>query len=147
MSRSQSRRSIWFAAARPPSASTIQQTISDPLARKLVEWTILRSDENDAGFNRLAAFIADNPSWPNATMLRRRAESALWDERRSADTLRAFFASSKPMTAKGKFALARALLAAGRHPGRRAARAPGLARGHLLGGGRARRDGHASATC
>ena len=97
-------------------ASTIQQTISDPLARKLVEWTILRSDENDAGFNRLAAFIADNPSWPNATMLRRRAESALWDERRSADTLRNFFASSKPMTAKGKFALARALLAQGDTP-------------------------------
>ena len=97
-------------------ATTIQQTISDPLARKLVEWTILRSDENDAGFSRFAAFISENPSWPNATMMRRRAESALWDERRSAETLRAFFASSKPITAKGKFALARALLAAGDTP-------------------------------
>ena len=65
------------------------------------------------GFDRLAAFSADNPSWPNATMIRRRAESALWDERRPAATVIAFFRTQKPMTAKGKFALARALLAQG----------------------------------
>ncbi|HWP14614.1 MAG TPA: lytic transglycosylase domain-containing protein, partial [Xanthobacteraceae bacterium] len=95
-------------------ATTIEQTISDPLARKLVEWTIVRSEENDAGFARLAAFSAENPSWPNAIMIRKRTESALWDEKRSAETVRNFFASgSKPMTAKGKFALARALLAQG----------------------------------
>ena len=29
-------------------ASDLQQTISDPVARKLVEWAILRSDENEA---------------------------------------------------------------------------------------------------
>jgi soluble lytic murein transglycosylase len=97
-------------------ATTVQRTISDPLARKLVEWTILRSDESDAGFDRLAAFSAENPSWPNAITIRRRAESALWDERRSAETVRSFFASSKPITAKGKYALARALLAQGDTP-------------------------------
>src|SRR5437762_2039698 len=37
-------------------ATTLEKSISDPLARKLVEWTIVRSDENDAGFDRLAAF-------------------------------------------------------------------------------------------
>jgi soluble lytic murein transglycosylase len=94
-------------------ASTVEKSIGDPLARKLVEWTILRSDENDAGFDRLAAFTRDNPSWPNATMLRKRAEGAIWDERRGNDTVLAFFASSKPITAKGKFALARALKAQG----------------------------------
>ncbi len=98
-------------------ATTVQQTISDPLARKLVEWTILRSDENDTGFNRFAAFSAENPSWPNAITIRKRAESALWDEKRSPETVRNFFASgSKPITAKGKFALARALLAQGDTP-------------------------------
>jgi soluble lytic murein transglycosylase len=97
-------------------ATAVEQTISDPLARKLVEWSILRSDENDAGFSRLAAFSAQNPSWPNAITTRKRAESALWDERRPADTVRNFFASSKPITAKGKFALARALLAQGDMP-------------------------------
>jgi soluble lytic murein transglycosylase len=97
-------------------ATTIEKTISDPLARKLVEWTIARGEENDAGFDRLAAFSAENPSWPNAITIRKRAESALWDERRSGDTVRAFFASAKPITAKGKFALARALLAQGDAP-------------------------------
>ena len=94
-------------------ATTVQKSIGDPLARKLVEWTILRSDGNDAGFDRLTAFSGDNPSWPNATMLRRRAESALWDERRPAATVTSFFRTQKPMTAKGKFALARALKAQG----------------------------------
>ncbi len=98
-------------------ATSIAKSIGDPLARKLAEWTILRSEENDAGFDRLAAFSAENPSWPNATMMRRRAESALWDERRGASTVLAFFQSQKPFTAKGKFALARALLAQGDQPG------------------------------
>src|SRR6185312_4082063 len=65
-------------------ATTVGKSIGDPLARKLVEWTILRGDGNDAGFDRFAAFSAENPSWPNAGMMRRRAESALWDERRPA---------------------------------------------------------------
>ena len=98
---------------RTTEATAVEKTISDPLARKLVEWTIVRSDENDAGFDRLAAFSIANPSWPNATMIRKRAEGALWDERRSADTVRAFFVGTRPITAKGKFALARALAAQG----------------------------------
>jgi soluble lytic murein transglycosylase len=94
-------------------ASATQKSISDPVARKLVEWALLRSDDSNAGFERLSSFLSSNPSWPNATMLRRRAESALWDERRNDATVRQFFATSKPVTAKGKFALARALLAQG----------------------------------
>ena len=94
-------------------ATAIQKTIGDPLARKLVEWAILRSDENDAGFDRFAAFSGENASWPNATMLRRRAEGALWDERRPAATVLSFFRAQQPMSAKGKFALARALKAQG----------------------------------
>ena len=101
---------------RTSDATAVEKTISDTLARKLVEWTILRSDDNGAGFDRFAAFSAENPSWPGATMMRRRAESALWDEHRSDATVRAFFADSKPITAKGKFALARALLAQGDQP-------------------------------
>ena len=104
------------AAARPAKPHGAEM-IGDPLARKLVEWTILRSDENDGGFDRLAAFSNDNPSWPNSTMMRRRAESALWDERRPAATVISFFRTQKPMTAKGKFALARALMAQGDEDG------------------------------
>jgi soluble lytic murein transglycosylase len=98
-------------------AAAVQKTITDPLARTLVEWSILRSEENDGGFDRLAGFLAENPSWPNATLLRRRAEGALWEERRSAATVTAFFRSQRPITAKGKFALARALQSQGDQAG------------------------------
>ena len=42
-------------------ATELQKTIGDPLARKLVEWTILRSDESDAGFSRFAALQFREP--------------------------------------------------------------------------------------
>jgi soluble lytic murein transglycosylase len=92
-------------------ATDEQQSITDPTARKLVEWAILRSDDNNANFSRYAAFIAANPGWPAAGALRRRAEAMLWVERVDPATVRAFFAKEPPLTAKGKFALARALIA------------------------------------
>ena len=94
-------------------AVAIQKTIEDPLARKLIEWAVLRSDDHEANFDRFAAFIAANPSWPSVGMLRKRAENALWDEKRDPATVHAFFATTKPTTAKGRFALARSLIARG----------------------------------
>jgi soluble lytic murein transglycosylase len=94
-------------------ASDEQQSISDPVARKLIEWAILRSDDNNADFPRYARFIAANPAWPAIGALRRRAEAMLWVERVEPTTVRAFFAKEPPLTAKGKFALARALIAQG----------------------------------
>jgi soluble lytic murein transglycosylase len=94
-------------------ATEFEQTIDDPLARKLVEWIILRDDDNDAGFSRYNTFIRDNPSWPSVGMFRRRAEATLWQEHTDSSTVRAFFASIRPLTGKGSLALARALLAQG----------------------------------
>jgi soluble lytic murein transglycosylase len=91
----------------------LQATISDPLARKLIEWTLLRADDNDADFARYNAFIAANPSWPSIGRLRRRAEARLWAEKTDLRTIRAFFAEHEPLSAKGHFAYARALLAHG----------------------------------
>src|SRR5262249_9849915 len=51
--------------------------ISDPVARKLVEWMILRSAHSGADSKRFLAFIAANPSWPSLTMFRKRAEAML----------------------------------------------------------------------
>jgi soluble lytic murein transglycosylase len=96
---------------RTDDATNIESTISDPVARKLVEWLILRADETDADFSRYAAFIAANPSWPSVVSLRRRAESVLWQDRTDPATVLAFFRTEPPRTAKGKFALARAMLA------------------------------------
>ncbi len=97
-------------------ATDIEGTISDPLARKLVEWAILRSDDADSDFSRYAAFIAANPGWPSIVTLRRRAEAILWQQRAEPETVLRFFASDPPRTAKGRFALARARLAQGNVP-------------------------------
>src|SRR5262249_52996606 len=70
-------------------ATEEQRSISDPVARKLVEWAILRSDNNDANFSRYAAFIPANPSWPSFGRLRRRAGAMLWQEEAHATTPRA----------------------------------------------------------
>jgi hypothetical protein len=88
-------------------ASDAKESMSDPIARNVVEWAILRSKEVD--FQRYVAFISENPSWPNIGLLRRRAEAALWKERLDSQTVRAYFDKDQPRTAYGKFALARAL--------------------------------------
>src|SRR5262245_32657735 len=92
-------------------ASGVKESISDPIARNVVEWTILRSKEVE--FQRYVAFISDNPGWPNIGLLRRRTEAALWKERLDPQTVRGYFGKEQPLTAQGKFALARALLLEG----------------------------------
>jgi soluble lytic murein transglycosylase len=102
-------------------ATGVESTIADPLARKLVEWVILRSEDTEIDFARYAAFIAANPSWPGIVGLRRRAEVALWKQPIDPRTTITFFGSQPPLSAKGRFALARALLAEGDRAGAQAA--------------------------
>jgi soluble lytic murein transglycosylase len=103
---------------RTTQAADLQKTISDPVARKLVEWVILRSDDTESiDVSRYMAFITENPSWPSLTLLRRRAETTLWADRLEPAFVRAFFAKEHPATTKGKFALARALLLQGDRAG------------------------------
>jgi soluble lytic murein transglycosylase len=97
----------------PAQASDVEESIGDPVARKVVEWAILRSDNKEVDFQRYVAFISDNPSWPNIGLLRQRAEAVLWKERLDPQTVRAYFDKDQPLTAQGKFALARALLLEG----------------------------------
>jgi soluble lytic murein transglycosylase len=94
-------------------ATSVAATISDPAARKLVEWLILRSDHNGADSNRYLAFIAANPSWPNLAMFRRRAEAMLWVENVKPAQALSFFNGSPPQSGMGRLVLARALLAQG----------------------------------
>ena len=97
-----------------PHASELQSTIADPLARKLVEWSILRNDDSETNeLARYTTFISENPSWPAMGLLRRRAEATLWSERPDPAVVRSFFGKDRPVSAKGKFALARALLLQG----------------------------------
>lgn len=97
-------------------ATEIQGAITDPVGRKLVEWYLLRHSESDANFSRYATFISANPDWPSVTMLRRRAEARLWQQRSDAATVHGF-TLDQPLSAKGKFALARVLLTEGDRDG------------------------------
>ena len=94
-------------------ATEVAAAISDPAARKLVEWIILRSDHNGAGSKRYLAFIAANPDWPSLTMFRRRAEGMLWIENPKPAQVLSFFDGSPPQTGMGRLVLARALSAQG----------------------------------
>jgi soluble lytic murein transglycosylase len=104
-------------AQKPVDATQAENTISDPVARKLAEWIILRSNDNGAGVERYVAFLSQNPSWPSQTFLRRRAESSLWDDKRDDATVLAYFDGNTPLSGKGRFVLARALLARGDRAG------------------------------
>jgi soluble lytic murein transglycosylase len=102
--------------AKTDEATATRNKITDPAGQKLVEWFILRHSETTANFNRYAAFLAANPEWPSAALLRRRAEARLWQERSDAATVRGF-TGDQPISARGKLALARVLLATGDREG------------------------------
>ncbi|HZD91676.1 MAG TPA: transglycosylase SLT domain-containing protein, partial [Pseudolabrys sp.] len=94
-------------------ADKAEARIKDPVARKLAEYVILRSNDTKPGFQRYANFIKANPAWPHISLFRRRAENALWNDGIEDATVLGFFAGHQPTTAKGRFALAHALLAKG----------------------------------
>ncbi|MDE5443360.1 transglycosylase SLT domain-containing protein [Bradyrhizobium sp. CSA207] len=93
-------------------AGAARDRIADPAGQKLAEWFMLRHSESTANFKRYAAFLAANPDWPSSALLRRRAEARLWQENSDAATVHKF-TMDRPTSAKGKFALARALLVEG----------------------------------
>ncbi len=94
-------------------ADNTKATIKDPVARKLAEWVILRSDDTSPGFQRYANFIKENPNWPHVPLFNRRAEHALWNDGIEDAAVLGFFAHHQPITAKGRYVLAHALLAKG----------------------------------
>ncbi|MDD1517005.1 MULTISPECIES: lytic transglycosylase domain-containing protein [Bradyrhizobium] len=93
-------------------ASAARDRIADPAGQKLADWFMLRHSESTANFKRYAAFLAANPDWPSSALLRRRAEARLWQEKADAAIVHKF-TMDRPTSAKGKFALARVLLAEG----------------------------------
>jgi soluble lytic murein transglycosylase len=93
-------------------ATALATLIGDPVAQKLVEWTLLRHPDSEAGFERYAGFVRANPNWPSIRLLRRRAEARLWQERRDATTVRRFV-GAEPTSTVGRLALARVLTGEG----------------------------------
>ena len=110
---------------KPSDVTLIETSIGDPVAQKLVEWTLLRHSESEVRFERYTAFIRANPNWPSIPLLHRRAEAKLWQDRRGAATIRRFFGEEQPTSPLGRLAFARMLKAEGDQAG--AAREAGAA--------------------
>ena len=102
---------------KPTEATLIAKSIGDPVAQKLVEWSLLRHPESEARFERYTAFMRANPDWPSIPLLRRGAEAKLWQDRRDAATVRRFFGEEEPTSTLGRLAFARMLKAEGDQAG------------------------------
>jgi soluble lytic murein transglycosylase len=87
--------------------------LGESAPRALTDWLAIRFGGAAVGFNRIADFVRDNPTWPVTSWLRRRAEEALLSERKPPALVRAYFATQRPLTASGKLALALAFKAEG----------------------------------
>lgn len=94
-------------------ATALAGTVTDPVAAKLIEWLVLRAENDDFDFQRYAGFATENPGWPNINQFRRKAEAALFQNGVNDAVIRRYFANTRPLTAKGRIAYARALLAQG----------------------------------
>lgn len=95
----------------PAEASEDAAKISDPAARTLVTWYALRTGA--AAPEAYAKFLAENPGWPDATLLRRRSEQQLLSAGGPAKDILTFFGANPPLSGAGTIALASAHLALG----------------------------------
>ncbi len=90
--------------------------IADETGRLTLEWTALRLQPQISGFARISAFLDAHPDWAGAPSMRRRAEQALFSDKKRLAPAKAYFADRKPASTPGKLTLARVLLADGRKP-------------------------------
>lgn len=88
---------------------SIMSRISDPTARKLVEWALVDTSDRQLSFTDLARAQTDLANWPRGDSRRAAGERALGAANASPDTVIAFFSGSAPTTADGAIALAAAL--------------------------------------
>ncbi|ACL56475.1 lytic transglycosylase domain-containing protein [Methylobacterium nodulans] len=89
-----------------------RDAFADPAVRMLLDWVAIRAGAG-IGFERVIGFIRDNPDWPVGSVIRRRVEEALLSQRKAPSVVRAYFATRRPASPPGKFALALALKADG----------------------------------
>ncbi len=87
-------------------AKALRDKITDPAARKLVDWFLYRGGYGTAG--EIRAFLEANPAWPDRGLLTQRAEEALFNGSATPREIKAFFANTEPRTAVGLAALASA---------------------------------------
>lgn len=92
------------------SAHSQMSSITNPLARKLVVWDLMRRGHGTRV--EIERFWRENPLWPNAWKLVDQIEKKLFEDQDHAAT-NAFFADREPRSPLGAAALASSLAAAG----------------------------------
>src|SRR5574343_190041 len=85
-------------------AGEAAQRSGDVAAIKLVELIYLRDHPNDAGYQRILAFLDTAPKWPLSEALVKRAERSLYVNNESPELILQHFASRKPVTDEGSLA-------------------------------------------
>jgi soluble lytic murein transglycosylase len=93
--------------------------ITDESARAFALWYRYRATGINGSAEEIEKFRLDHPDWPAQDDLREKAETALFLNDASPDTVKAFFASSSPQTGAGKAALASVYLKEGNEQGAR----------------------------
>lgn len=93
---------------------SIMARISDPTARKLVEWALVDTSDKQLSYADLARAQTDLANWPRGESRRAAGERALDMAGQSAKAVLAFFNGSAPTTVQGAIALAGALEQSGR---------------------------------
>jgi soluble lytic murein transglycosylase len=100
-----------IAAGDLDAARRLRQEITDPIARKVIDWFRLKN-----GFGEVAeykAFLADNPAWPERALLTQRLEEALFKRGGGVRAVKEQLTNGAPATGIGRAALASAYLAEG----------------------------------
>jgi soluble lytic murein transglycosylase len=93
--------------------------IKDEAARAFALWYRYRGTGINGSAEAIEQFRLDHPDWPAQDDLREKAETALFLNDASPETVKAFFASSSPQTGAGKAALAGLYLKEGNEQGAR----------------------------
>ncbi|MGF7163171.1 soluble lytic murein transglycosylase [Rhodoligotrophos appendicifer] len=88
-------------------AQALADRLSDPVQRKVVEWLFVQSGSPDVGYNRIIAFLRNNPTWPQRDLITKRLEKAFYDGNPSASVLQDYFSTAKPIGYAGMLSLAR----------------------------------------
>ena len=92
-------------------AKDLQAGLSDPLARKLIEWERLRRGEGQAA--DYLKFLSENPDWPSREQLQRRMEETLFEEGGDTDVIATYFKGREARSPAGMAVLASVHMAHG----------------------------------
>ena len=95
-------------------ARTVQSSLADPLARRIVTWAMVDAAATRLGYFDLDAARRDLWGWPRATRRQQAAERALESSSIAPQAVIDFFDGKEPETAEGAMALAAAYQAQGR---------------------------------